>query len=40
MHFGDLEDPNSNVNRFLQSRRHRALLTEAGTHPQIWYLEP
>jgi len=38
MHFGDLDDPNSNVSLLLKSRRAHALLTEAGTKPQIWYL--
>ena len=38
MSFGDLEDPNSDVSRLLQSRRHHALLVETGTRPQIYYL--
>jgi Fe-S-cluster-containing dehydrogenase component len=38
MHFGDLEDPNSKVSRLLASRKSHALLTEAGTKPQILYL--
>ncbi len=38
MTFGDFEDPNSNVNRLLQSRMYHALLAEAGTRPQIYYL--
>jgi Fe-S-cluster-containing dehydrogenase component len=39
MHFGDMDDPNSPVNRLLQSRSHHPLLAEAGTKPQIWYLD-
>jgi Fe-S-cluster-containing dehydrogenase component len=39
MHFGDMDDPNSKVNRLLQSRKYHALLTDAGTKPQIFYLE-
>jgi Fe-S-cluster-containing dehydrogenase component len=39
MHFGDLEDPNSEVSRLLQERRSHALLTAAGTKPQVWYLD-
>jgi Fe-S-cluster-containing dehydrogenase component len=39
MHFGDLEDPNSNISRLLQSRKNHALVTEAGTRPQVFYLE-
>jgi Fe-S-cluster-containing dehydrogenase component len=38
MYFGDLEDPNSEVNRMLQSRKHHALIPEAGTQPCIYYL--
>jgi Fe-S-cluster-containing dehydrogenase component len=38
MHFGDLDDPNSDVSRLLASRRHRALLTAAGTQPRIFYV--
>ena len=39
MYFGDMDDPNSSVSRLLQSRRHHALLTDAGTRPQLFYLE-
>jgi len=39
MVFGDLEDPESDISRSLASRRHRALLPEAGTHPNHFYLE-
>ena len=38
MYFGDLENPNSKVSRFLQMRRSHALLVAAGTRPQIYYL--
>lgn len=38
MHFGDLEDPNSGVSRLLASRKHHALVEEAGTEPQVWYM--
>jgi len=38
MHFGDLDDPNSEVSRLIRSRRHHTLLPEAGTHPRIYYL--
>ena len=38
MHFGDLDDPNSEVRSLLESRKHHALLTEAGTDPRIFYL--
>jgi Fe-S-cluster-containing dehydrogenase component len=38
MHFGDLDDPLSEVSRLLNSRAHHALLPEAGTQPRIYYL--
>jgi len=38
MHFGDLDDPNSEVSRLVASRKHHALLTEAGTKPRIFFL--
>lgn len=36
--FGDLNNPLSVVSRLLKSRSHRALLPEAGTEPNIFYL--
>jgi Fe-S-cluster-containing dehydrogenase component len=38
MHFGDLDDPNSEVSRLLKSRPHHVNLPEAGTQPNIFYL--
>jgi Fe-S-cluster-containing dehydrogenase component len=38
MHFGDLDDPRSEVSRLLASRAHHALLEAAGTNPRIYYL--
>lgn len=39
MYFGDMDDPNSEVNQLLSSRKHRSLIPEAGTKPQIYYLD-
>jgi Fe-S-cluster-containing dehydrogenase component len=38
MYFGDLDDPNSEVSKLLNSRKHHSLLNEAGTKPEIFYL--
>jgi Fe-S-cluster-containing dehydrogenase component len=38
MHFGDLDDPNSEVSRLLASRRSHTLLPEAGTGPRVFFL--
>ncbi|MFC2131744.1 4Fe-4S dicluster domain-containing protein [Bacteroidota bacterium] len=38
MYFGDLEDPDSEVSNLLNKRKYHALIPEAGTKPQIFYL--
>ncbi len=38
MHFGDLDDLQSEVSRLLNSRPYHALIPEAGTKPCIFYL--
>ena len=38
MHFGDLDDPDSDVSKLLKSRHHHSLLPEAGTRPKVFYL--
>jgi len=38
MHFGDLDDPNSDVSTLLQSRKSKTLLPEAGTEPRVHFL--
>ncbi len=37
--FGDLNNPNSEVSKLLKSREHKALIPEAGTKPNIYYLK-
>ena len=38
MHFGDLDDIASDVSRLLQTRNYKALLTETGNEPNVYYL--
>lgn len=38
LHFGDLDDPNSDVSRLLASRRSHVLSPEAGTGPRVFFL--
>lgn len=38
MYFGDLDNPKSEVSQLLKTRKHHALLPEAGTKPRIFYL--
>jgi Fe-S-cluster-containing dehydrogenase component len=38
MHFGDLEDPQSEVARLLASRAHHSLLPQTGCRPHVFYL--
>lgn len=38
MHFGDVDDPQSEVSRLLRSRAQHALLPEAGCRPHVFYL--
>ncbi len=38
MIFGDLEDENSEISIALRTRKHKALIPEAGTKPHVYYL--
>ncbi len=38
--FGDLNDPESEVNHLLQTRGHKVLHPEAGTEPNVFFLNP
>jgi len=38
MHFGDLDDPNSEISQILKTRTYKVLAPEAGTDPHIFYL--
>ena len=38
IHFGDIDDPNSEVSKLLESRKHHTRIPEAGTKPKIFYL--
>jgi tetrathionate reductase subunit B len=37
-HFGDLNDPNSEVSRLLATHDHYVMYEEAGTKPKIYYI--
>ncbi len=39
LHFGDLDDPNSEVSRLLGEKRSFRLLEELGTSPRVYYLQ-
>ncbi|MBN2614500.1 MAG: 4Fe-4S dicluster domain-containing protein [Bacteroidales bacterium] len=38
LHFGDLDDPNSDVSKALKDRNWYVLAPEAGTKPQLYFL--
>ncbi len=38
MIFGDLEDEHSEISIALRTRKHKALIPEAGTKPHVYYL--
>lgn len=39
LHFGDLDDPESEVSRLLASRRYRVLHPETSCRPNVYFLE-
>lgn len=39
MSFGDLNDPNSKVTKLLKNRRHKTIIPEAGTEPNVYFLD-
>ena len=38
LHFGDIDDPNSNVSRLLREQKHFRMHDELGTEPSFFYL--
>jgi len=38
LHFGDLDDPDSEVSRLVREKPHFRLLDEYGTQPKVYYL--
>ena len=38
LHFGDRDDPQSNVSRLLEQNRHFRMHEELGTDPGVYYL--
>ncbi len=39
-HFGDLDDPQSNVSKLLKEHESFTLLPDAGTKPSVYYIKP
>ena len=39
LHFGDLDDPGSEVSKLVAGRRHKVLHPETGCEPQLYFLE-
>ena len=37
-HFGDLDDPESEVSRLIRDREYKQLLASEGTNPSVYYL--
>lgn len=37
--FGDLDDPESDISRFVETQKTYTLLSEQGTRPQVYYFE-
>jgi Fe-S-cluster-containing dehydrogenase component len=39
MYFGDLDNPDTKVSELLRTRKYKTLIPEAGTQPQLFFLE-
>ncbi len=39
LHFGDLDDPNSEVSKLIAEKKWFRLLEEMGTHPRVYFLQ-
>ncbi len=37
-HFGDFDDPDSEVSKLIRERKYKQLLTDRGTKPSVYYL--
>ncbi len=40
LHFGDLENPNSNISKMVREENVECLHPEVGTAPSLWYILP
>ena len=38
-YWGDLDDPNSEINAFLEGKDYERLLEDAGTEPNVFYVK-
>lgn len=38
-HWGDLDDPESDISKFLEGKKYERLLEDAGTEPNVYYVK-